>query len=68
MYNIDSLLRAIDTVMASAESRLTKPELELLAQIRAGIVENKNQQAVEEHFVFLFNFLLLIKEYIDIIR
>lgn len=39
--------------------------MELLALIRAGIAENKNQQAVEEYFMLLFNFLLLVKEYIE---
>lgn len=65
MYNVDGLLRAIDTVMASAENRLTEGELKLLAEIRRGIAENKEQQMIEEHVLWLFNFLLLIKDYVE---
>lgn len=72
MYNTQFLINALDNVIASAASRLTEPELNLLHLIRDGFTNYKceqNQQArdekIEKDFVSLVNFILLIKEYID---
>ncbi|NCT75470.1 MAG: hypothetical protein GXC78_13105 [Chitinophagaceae bacterium] len=51
--------------MASAKSRLTTGEYELLALIRAGIAENKSMEAVEEQVWRLLGFLWPIIEYIE---
>lgn len=65
MYNVKFLLSAIDSFTASAHERLTAAELQLLADIRGGIAENRNEQKVEEHFLLLINFLMLIMEYVN---
>ncbi len=56
------MLSAIDSLMESAHDRLNPAELQLLADIRAGIAENQNEKLVEEHFFSLFNFLMMLKE------
>ena len=65
MYDITFLLSALNTVIESAHDRLTPDELQLLRDIRTGIAAAKTEQLVEEHFIRLIEFLLLIKEYID---
>ena len=64
-YNTAPLLAALDSFIESAHDRLTNDELQLLGEIRTGIAETKSDQLIEEHFVRLIQFLLLIKEYID---
>lgn len=65
LYNKAPLLAALDSLIESAHDRLTHDELQLLADIRTGIAEAKTNELMEQHFVSLIKFLLLIKEYVD---
>ena len=64
-YNTEPLLAALDSLIESAQGRLTFEELQLLATIRTGIAEAKSDQLIEDNFSSFIRFLLLIKEYID---
>ena len=65
VYNSKPLLTALDSFIGSAQDRLTYDELHLLADIRTGIAETKSSQLMEQQFIRLVEFLLLIKEYLD---
>lgn len=55
----------MDAFIESAEHKLSRPELELLSEIRNGIAQAENDEQTERAFLDLLQFLLLIKECID---
>lgn len=64
-YNTKPLLIALDSLIESANDRLTNDELRLLGDIRTGIAETKSDQLMEEHYLRFVQFFLLIIEYFD---
>lgn len=65
VYKTELLLTALDSLIESAHDRLSPAELQLLADIRAGIASCSDDQMAEEYFFRIVEFLLMIKTFFD---
>ena len=64
MYDPKFLLDTLDLIIESAQHRLNDLELELLREIRNHIADNKDDKKIEEGFLELVKWLLVIIEFL----
>ena len=65
MYHTKFLLESLDAFIASAQHKLSVPELKLLNDIRDCIAHEQDQDKIEKGFFNLLKWFLIVKDYID---